>query len=196
MKVVIVGAGPAGIVAAEALRAADPAIELEMITREAYPPYSPPALADYALSGRSDALFWKGTDVCDRLGIAYRSPAVVAGLDPERHRLALADGSTVDYDSLLIYVSDHGESLGEKGLYLHAAPYFMAPREQTHVPLLLWMSDGYRQRAGIDESCLRQRASRPASHDDLYHTVLGALGLRSAAYDPAHDLLGGCRSHW
>ena len=102
MKILIIGAGPAGIVAAEALRASDPSIKLEMITREPYPPYSPPALADYALTGRSETLFWKGRDVCDRLGIAYRSPAVVASVDPARHRVRLADGASVDYDVLLI----------------------------------------------------------------------------------------------
>jgi lipid A ethanolaminephosphotransferase len=58
------------------------------------------------------------------------------------------------------------------------------------------MSDGYRRRAGIDDACLRRRAAEPASHDDLYHTVLGALGLRSAAYQPKHDLLAGCRRNW
>jgi NAD(P)H-nitrite reductase large subunit len=102
MKVLIIGAGPAGIVAAEALRAADPLIKLEMVTREPYPPYSPPALADYALTGRSETLFWKGRDVCDRLGVTYHSPAVVANVDPASHRVGLADGTTVDYDVLLI----------------------------------------------------------------------------------------------
>ncbi len=102
MKVLIIGAGPAAIVAAESLRTADPSIELEMVTREPYPPYSPPALADYALTGRSDTLFWKGRDVCDRLGITYRSPAVVACVDPAGHRVGLADGTTIDYEVLLI----------------------------------------------------------------------------------------------
>jgi lipid A ethanolaminephosphotransferase len=134
---------------------------------------------------------------CDRESVVNAYDNTILHTDSVlADQIGLLESLESDYDSLLIYVSDHGESLGEKGLYLHAAPYFMAPREQTHVPLLLWMSDGYRQRAGIDESCLRQRAPRPASHDDLYHTVLGALGLRSAAYDPAHDLLGGCRSRW
>jgi NAD(P)H-nitrite reductase large subunit len=102
MKVLIIGAGPAGIVAAEALRGADLSIKLEMVTREPHPPYSPPALADYALTGRSETLYWKGRDVCDRLGITYRSPAVVASVDPARHRVGLADGTTVDYDVLLV----------------------------------------------------------------------------------------------
>jgi len=102
MNVLIIGAGPAGIVAAEALRAADPTITLEMVSREPYPPYSPPALADYALTGRSETLFWKGPDVCDRLGIRYHSPAVVSSVDPAGHRVFLADGTAVDYDALLV----------------------------------------------------------------------------------------------
>jgi lipid A ethanolaminephosphotransferase len=100
------------------------------------------------------------------------------------------------YDGLLIYVSDHGESLGEDGVYLHAAPYVMAPREQTHVPMLVWMTQGYRTRSATDLACLRARAAQPASHDDIYHTVLGALGLRSEAYRAELDLLAACRSGW
>jgi len=101
-----------------------------------------------------------------------------------------------DYDTLLVYMSDHGESLGEKGLYLHAVPYFMAPDEQTHVPLLMWLSDGYRSRAQIDSACVGARAAQPASHDNLYHTVLGALALKSGAYRADEDLLAKCRKGW
>ncbi|MCP2830410.1 sulfatase-like hydrolase/transferase, partial [Salmonella enterica] len=55
----------------------------------------------------------------------------------------------------LVYVSDHGESLGEKGLYLHGMPYRMAPQEQTHVPMILWVSPSMAQRQGLNVSCLR-----------------------------------------
>jgi lipid A ethanolaminephosphotransferase len=42
------------------------------------------------------------------------------------------------HQSAVLYMSDHGESLGEKGLYLHGMPYFIAPKEQTHVPSIAW----------------------------------------------------------
>jgi lipid A ethanolaminephosphotransferase len=95
-------------------------------------------------------------------------------------------------DSLLIYVSDHGESLGEHGLYLHGAPYGLAPAEQTRVPLLIWASDGYRRRFSLDESCIQNELHRPLTHDNIYHTVLGAIGVRNAYYRKRLDLLGSC----
>lgn len=97
-------------------------------------------------------------------------------------------------DSLLIYVSDHGESLGEKGLYLHGAPYFMAPDEQTRIPMLLWMSDGYRKRFAINAGCLQRKRSEPLSHDNIYHTVMGGLGLRNDVYDASRDILALCKA--
>ena len=96
------------------------------------------------------------------------------------------------FDSILIYVSDHGESLGERGLYLHGAPYVVAPREQTHIPMLLWMSEGYRKRFAIGETCIRAQRDKALSHDNVYHTVLGALGLRNDVYREDLDLISPC----
>jgi lipid A ethanolaminephosphotransferase len=97
-------------------------------------------------------------------------------------------------DGLLLYVSDHGESLGEKGLYLHGAPYLFAPDEQKHVPMLVWLSAEYKKRFGISAGCVEDRKTEAASHDNLYHTVLGAVGVKSARYDPRLDLLAACRA--
>jgi lipid A ethanolaminephosphotransferase len=96
-------------------------------------------------------------------------------------------------DSLLLYASDHGESLGEKGLYLHGAPYFMAPEEQTRVPFLLWMSDGYRKRFSISAGCLQDKRRKALSHDNIYHTVIGGLGLTNEVYDASRDILAKCK---
>ena len=88
----------------------------------------------------------------------------------------------------LVYVSDHGESLGENGLFLHGAPYWMAPAEQIEVPGVLWLSDNYRRTFGIDYERLVQKARGDVRHDHLYHTVLGLLKVRSSAYDRTWDL--------
>jgi lipid A ethanolaminephosphotransferase len=96
-------------------------------------------------------------------------------------------------DSALIYVSDHGESLGEKGLFLHGMPYAIAPAEQTKVPMVMWLSSGLQQTLGLDLDCLRQRAGRPASHDHLFHTLLGLTDVRTALYEAPLDLTQGCR---
>lgn len=96
-------------------------------------------------------------------------------------------------DTAMLYVSDHGESLGEYGLYLHGAPYSIAPRAQLHVPMTLWMSPGFVADEGLDLACLRQAAKQPASHDALFSTVLGVFDVRTSVYRRDRDLLAGCR---
>lgn len=96
-------------------------------------------------------------------------------------------------DSAVIFVSDHGESLGEKGLFLHGVPNAIAPSEQSHVPMVMWWSAGFGQAAGIDGGCMQRRAGEPAQHDNLFHTVLGLLDVRTALYEPGFDLTAACR---
>jgi lipid A ethanolaminephosphotransferase len=95
----------------------------------------------------------------------------------------------------LLYVSDHGESLSEKGLYLHGMPYAMAPREQTHVPMLLWMSAPMAQGLGLDLGCLKSNSARPISHDHLFHTMLSLAQVSTRARDPQRDVLEDCQPH-
>jgi lipid A ethanolaminephosphotransferase len=97
-------------------------------------------------------------------------------------------------DSALLYVSDHGESLGEKGLFLHGMPYAIAPTEQTKVPMVMWLSSGMQQTLKLDLACLRQRATKPASHDHLFHTILGLTDVQTALYEAPLDLTQDCRS--
>jgi lipid A ethanolaminephosphotransferase len=96
-------------------------------------------------------------------------------------------------DGMLLYASDHGESLGEQGLYLHGLPYAFAPDTQKHVPMLMWLSPTYAARAGVATACLRSQAERPLSHDNIYHTIMGAAEVRNASYDPQLDMLAACR---
>lgn len=98
------------------------------------------------------------------------------------------------FDVGLIYASDHGESLGEKGLYLHGMPRAIAPREQLAVPMLWWFGgEGASGWDGLDAACLRARAQAPASHDNLYHSVLGLLQIASPARVAERDLISACR---
>ena len=98
------------------------------------------------------------------------------------------------FDTAMLYVSDHGESLGENGLYLHGIPYSLAPREQIKVPMLLWLSDGLHGRPGMETACLESRLREPLSHDHLYHSILGLSGVRTAIYRPERDLFRRCQS--
>ena len=97
------------------------------------------------------------------------------------------------FDTAMLYVSDHGESLGENGLYLHGLPYALAPREQIHVPMLLWLSDGLRERLGINAACLREEQHAPLSHDYVFHSILGLSNVHTAIYRPERDLFASCR---
>ncbi|MDR6433800.1 phosphoethanolamine--lipid A transferase [Brucella pseudogrignonensis] len=97
------------------------------------------------------------------------------------------------FASSMIYMSDHGESLGEDGLYLHAAPYFIAPSQQTHIPFITWFSPDYAADTGLNLDCLRKTTAEPSSHDNLFHTVLGMMAVKTSAYDQTLDRFGACR---
>ena len=102
---------------------------------------------------------------------------------------------TQNRPSMLLYVSDHGESLGEKGLYLHGMPYSFAPKEQTHVPMLTWMSPSFAQNRQIDVNCLQQQAQKPWSHDNFFHSVLDLAGVQTQVLLKEKSILTGCIPH-
>ena len=93
----------------------------------------------------------------------------------------------------MVYASDHGESLGEKGLYLHGMPYAIAPQEQLHVPMFWWLPAGTAGSMGFDAQCFRATADRRVSHDNLYHTIMGMLGVSTPRYRSERDLTAACR---
>lgn len=99
------------------------------------------------------------------------------------------------YSSALLYVSDHGESTGEHGLYLHGAPYVLAPSQQTHVPMLTWVSPAFAADAPDRAACLRKRHADTLSHDNVFHSLLGLADVQTSAYNPALDLSTACSSH-
>lgn len=94
------------------------------------------------------------------------------------------------FETALFYLSDHGESLGEGGVYLHGLPRAIAPDSQLHVPAILWFGRGF---DGLDREALTRKRGQRFTHDHLFHTVLGFLEIRTSAYKPELDILDGCR---
>ncbi|BAL95649.1 phosphoethanolamine transferase [Rubrivivax gelatinosus] len=108
--------------------------------------------------------------------------------------IELLQSYSAERDVALVYVSDHGESLGERGMYLHGTPYLIAPKEQTQVPMLMWFSPEFARNARLGLACLRANASEKAySHDNLYHSVLGLFGVKTKVYQRDLDLFAACR---
>jgi lipid A ethanolaminephosphotransferase len=115
-----------------------------------------------------------------------------SGACPPLPQASTAPAADPGIDAAMLFVSDHGESLGEKGLYLHGAPYAIAPDEQTRVPMLLWASERFAVRRRLDLDCLRRIADRPLSHDYFFHSVLALADVRTRARKPALDFFAGC----
>ncbi|HNP37303.1 MAG TPA: sulfatase-like hydrolase/transferase [Woeseiaceae bacterium] len=99
-----------------------------------------------------------------------------------------------DFDSFLFYASDHGESLGEDGVYLHGLPYQLAPRAQKEVPMLVWLSGDYAADHHIDLLDPSINTPQHASHDSISHTLLGLYDVRTNLYAANNDLFAAARS--
>ena len=109
------------------------------------------------------------------------------------HTMDWAKAQSGQFDPGVLYLSDHGESLGEYGLFLHGLPYRVAPDEQKHVPMVAWLSPGLMARDGLNSACLRSGADKPLTHDHLYHSVLGLLDVTAPSYQAALDTFDSCR---
>jgi lipid A ethanolaminephosphotransferase len=91
------------------------------------------------------------------------------------------------YDTSMIYMSDHGESLGENGVYLHGLPYMMAPEAQKHIGAVLWFGDNTKKT--IPYQKIVQNAKKEYSQDNLFHTLLGIFGVQTSVYDKNMDVI-------
>ena len=88
-------------------------------------------------------------------------------------------------DAAMIYIADHGESLGENGLYLHGLPYFMAPQHQKHVGALMWFGKDF----PINKEKLKEKATQRYTHDNLFSTLLGLFHVKTKVYEKKMDIL-------
>ncbi|CAC9588011.1 Lipid A phosphoethanolamine transferase, putative [uncultured Gammaproteobacteria bacterium] len=87
------------------------------------------------------------------------------------------------HQSAMLYMSDHGESLGEKELYLHGMPYFIAPKEQTHVASIAWFDKKF------STEVTKGKKDLALSHDGLFHTLLGLFDVRTKVYEQKLDFI-------
>ena len=90
-----------------------------------------------------------------------------------------------EFETAMLYISDHGESLGENNLYLHGLPYFMAPETQTHIPAIMWFGDGFK----LDKDLLMKNSSKEYSQDNIFHTLLGLMEVETSLYDKDMDII-------
>lgn len=94
-----------------------------------------------------------------------------------------------DYKTALFYMSDHGESLGEGGVYLHGLPYFMAPDAQTHIGAFMWFGEQMRQDVHIEK--IEALKEQKFTQDNLFHSMLGVFKVKTKVYDKDLDLFNG-----
>lgn len=100
----------------------------------------------------------------------------------------LLESNSSKYDSFMVYSSDHGESLGENGVYLHGLPRSIAPTAQTHVPLLFWFSDNLKSDNNIDKQSLIKCSNKHLSHDNLVHSILSLYHINTELKNPDLDI--------
>ena len=93
----------------------------------------------------------------------------------------------------MVYLADHGESLGENNIYLHGMPYAIAPDVQKHVPWITWLSPAMQARTGVQMACLQNRMrTERIHHDNYFHSVLGLMDVQTDLRKDGLDLYSRC----
>ena len=89
------------------------------------------------------------------------------------------------FETAMIYMSDHGQSLGEKGVYLHGLPYFIAPDTQKNIATIFWLGDSFK----AQQKLLKNKINTEYTHENFFHTVLGLLEVNTSLYDKKKDII-------
>lgn len=103
--------------------------------------------------------------------------------------IAFLKGNEESFQTAMFYIADHGESLGENGLYLHGFPYSIAPEAQKHVASFMWFGKGF----PVDKEGLKRRSNEAYSHDFIFHTLLSLGDVNTSVYKPELDILRGLK---
>lgn len=138
----------------------------------------------------------KQIEQCDQQHLINVYDNTILGIDDMLNKtIQLLKGYEDKYDVAMLYLSDHGESLGENGIYLHGTPYAFAPKEQTHVPMIFWANPDFYVHNRINLACLKQKAqSESFSHDNVFHTLMGFWHIQTKELDPKLDIFSSCRT--
>ena len=89
--------------------------------------------------------------------------------------VAFLQSNSMAFETTMLYISDHGESLGENGLFLHGLPYLFAPHAQVHVPVIVWSGES----SDIDFEASLALRDEPNSHDALFDTLLALFEVQT-----------------
>jgi lipid A ethanolaminephosphotransferase len=98
--------------------------------------------------------------------------------------IKLLKDNTPRFETAMLYVSDHGESLGDKGIYLHGLPYSIAPQEQVDIPVLLWTGAS----SDIDVGSALSRKEKKLSHDAIFYSLLEAFEVTEGVPEEGEKL--------
>lgn len=109
--------------------------------------------------------------------------------------IAFLKKNSEKYNTAMMYMSDHGQSLGENNIYLHGLPYWIAPDEQKHIPFIVWLSPELEEQLRFDRTWLENHVDEAYSHDNLFHSVLGLMGVTTEVYDEKPDIFSGDMSN-
>ena len=95
-----------------------------------------------------------------------------------------------DWKSAMIFISDHGESLGENKMFMHGLPMRLAPKVQYEIPFLVWTSDGFREYKPTSDQQSASEGELPKILEQhyIFHSVLNLLSIQSPAYNQAYDI--------
>ncbi|MDO9451065.1 MAG: phosphoethanolamine--lipid A transferase [Rugosibacter sp.] len=148
----------------------------------------PPAFEKFTPTCKSSDL-----SLCtqEEIGNAYDN-AILYTDDFLAKTINMLEKNDHQFETALLYVSDHGESLGEKGLYLHGLPKMIAPEAQLHIPAVMWFGSSFH---GANVSALRMKRAMQFTHANLFHTILGLLEIETATYRHDMDMLEGTRAY-